>query len=174
MREFDDTFIESLAKDARDDASRKSEKYVGVFPLLLFAFFVIALLMAIIAGTSIYRSLSNMRASSNDARLGLNLIANSVRASDASGSVAVGTGPEGRSLVLVESMPSGTYETRIYRYQGSILEEYSLAGSSYTPGKATRLTGSQTFGFSYKGGLLTVTTDQGSVDIALRNLQGGA
>ena len=107
-------------------------------------------------------------------RKGAGLICNVVRANDSKGAIAQGQGPEGKSLVVVEPLDSGTYETRFYLYEGKVVQEYSLAGSGYTPEKATEVTASDTFDFSYSDGLLAVTTDQGTAEVALRYMQGGA
>lgn len=141
-----------------------------MFTALLFALFVIALLLAIVAGTNVYRNLNDVRSGADEARLGLTLLANNVRANDAADTIAAGTGPEGRSLVLVERLDSGTYETRIYRHEGNIVEEYALADAAYTPEKAVVICPSDVFDFSYGNGLLTITTDQGSADVALRSV----
>lgn len=141
-----------------------------MFTALLFALFVIALLLAIVAGTNVYRNLNDVRSGADEARLGLTLLTNNVRANDAADAIAAGTGPEGRSLVLVERLDSGTYETRIYRHEGNIVEEYALADAAYTPEKAVVICPSDVFDFSYGNGLLTITTDQGSADVALRSV----
>ncbi|WP_417144466.1 DUF4860 domain-containing protein [Raoultibacter massiliensis] len=141
-----------------------------MFTALLFALFVIALLLAVVAGTNVYRNLNDTRSGADEARLGLTLLANNVRANDAADAIAAGTGPEGRSLVLVERLDSGTYETRIYRHEGNIVEEYALADAAYTPEKAVVICPSDVFDFSYGNGLLTITTDQGSADVALRSV----
>lgn len=155
---------------ARQDRRRAS----SVFPVLLLAVFFSALLMALICGVSVYRKVSDTQVANNSAREGLGLIQNLVRANDASESIAVGDGPEGRSLVVVQHLDTGTYETRIYLYEGHIVQEYSLAGSAYTPDKASEICSSGTFAFSYKTGLLSISTDQGTAEIALRSVQGGA
>lgn len=156
--------------------STKSSKYDSshLFTALLFAVFVLMLLLAIISGTNVYKSLRSLQISANDTRLGVSLIANTVRSNDAVSSVAVGEGPEGRSLVLREVLESGTYETRIYLYKGNIVEEYTLEGSAYRPDNAEVIVASKTFDFAYKDGLLTINCDQGSADVALRSLKGGA
>ena len=141
-----------------------------MFTALLFALFVIALLLAVVAGTNVYRNLNDVRSGADEARLGLTLLDNNVRANDAADAIAAGTGPEGRSLVLVERLDSGTYETRIYRHEGNIVEEYALADAAYTPEKAVVICPSDVFDFSYGNGLLTITTDQGSADVALRSV----
>lgn len=40
---------------------------------------------------------------------------------------------DGPALVLRETLPSGVYETRLYRYDGVIMEEYALADAPYDP-----------------------------------------
>ena len=75
--------------------------------------------------------------------------------------------------MVVETLDSGTYETRFYLYEGKIVQEYSLATNAYTPERATEVTESSSFDFSYSGGLLRVTTDQGTAEVALRYTQGG-
>ncbi len=48
-----------------------------------------------------------------------------------------------------------------------------MQGTEYTPGKASTVTESQTFTFNYTDGILSITTDQGTCEVALRYLQGG-
>lgn len=154
-----------------------NEKGVGArraFPTLLLAAFFAALLMALISGVTVYKAVSADQQASSAQREGAGLICNVVRANDSKGAIAQGQGPEGKSLVVVEPLDSGTYETRFYLYEGKVVQEYSLAGSGYTPEKATEVTVSDTFDFSYSDGLLAVTTDQGTAEVALRYMQGGA
>ncbi len=166
--------MDALGKVSRVELRDEQESIAGkVFPTLLLVVFFIALLLALIAGISVYVHVSDVQNTNNQQREGLGLIVNTVRANDSTGAIASGTGPEGNALVIVEHANSGTYETRIYSYQGKILQEYSLAGSAYTPEKANTLATSNTFSFSYTGGLLSVTTDQGTAEVALRFAQGG-
>ena len=76
--------------------------------------------------------------------------------------------------MLTERLDSGTFETRIYAYQGSIVEEYALADAPYDPSKATAIVRSSVFDFSYGGGLLTIVTDAGQTSVALRAAGGDA
>lgn len=87
--------------------------------------------------------------------------------------VEVGEGPEGKALVLRETLDGTTsYETRIYAYRGKIVEEYVLAENAYMPEKAIAIFDSDTFDFSYDNGLITITTDDGTAAIALRSKEG--
>lgn len=154
----------------REEAPGSSRR---VFPILLLCVFFAALLLALIAGVAVYKSTSDTQNRVNAQRESLGLITNVVHANDSTGAIATGEGPEGKSLVIVESLDSGTYETRLYAYEGRILQEYSLASSPYTPEKASVVAESSTFSFNYANGLLAVTTDQGTAEVALRYTQGG-
>ena len=174
-----------------------------IFTGILFALFVATLLLAILAGTDVYRGLAREGSAADEARLSLTLLANDVRANDQEGAVgrawvtndgvdltlAEGNGElgqaslagevegsllEGPALVLRETLPSGVYETRICRYDGTIMEEYALADAAYDPEKATAIVKSSIFDFSYAGGLLTLVTDSGQVQVALRCAGGEA
>lgn len=186
---------------------RHRERDFGrVFTGLLFALFVVTLLMAILAGTDVYRGLNRESAIADDQRLSLTLLANDVRANDQVDAVArawvtaegvdvvIAEGDadlgqpamadenstearsllQGPALVLRETLPSGVYETRLYRYDGTIMEEYAMEGAPYDPEKATPIVKSSIFDFSYTGGLLTLKTDAGEAVVALRCAGGDA
>lgn len=154
--------------------ARRGNKSQGMFLGILLVFFFVLLLVALSSGVTVYRNVANTQANSVDAKLGLSLISNLVRSTDAADAVASADGPEGKALVLVERIDSGTYETRIYLYHGSIVQEYALANAAYTPEKATELLASSVFEFSYENGVLSITTDQGTSHVALRSEQGSA
>lgn len=144
-----------------------------VFPTIILGVFFVAMLLALISGVMVYQSISANIDKANTAREGAGLICNAVHANDADGAVAVGEGPEGRSLVIMEKTTDGTYETRFYLSEGKLVQEYSVTGSPYTPENASVVTSTDTFDFTYDHGLLTVSTDQGTAETALRSLEGG-
>lgn len=170
----EDPVMEALTSRGVAQHGEDRRNFGRVFTALLFALFILALLIAITAGTGLYRALVDVREQADTSRLATGLIANSVRAADAVDAVGKGQGPEGASLVLTEHLDSGTFETRIYAYQGSIVEEYALADAAYTPDKASHIVDSERFSFNYRNGLLTVETDDGTVQVALRSAKGGA
>ncbi len=165
--------MDALSQVSRVELHDEPKSNGRAFPTLLLAVFFVALLLSLIAGVTVYKHISDLQNESNAQREGLGLIINTVRANDATAAIAQGEGPEGKSLVIVEHATSGTYETRFYRHDGKILQEYSLAGSAYTPEKASKVAESATFDFSYTDGLLSISTDQGTAEVALRYTQGG-
>lgn len=143
----------------------------GLFSGLLMMVFLAILLLALFLGVSVYQHVATAQLASDQGRLGKQLLANNIRSKDGSGTVRIGNGPEGRSLVLVEELESGTYETRIYLSNGQIVQEYAFAGAAYNPDKAIKLVDSSKFLISYDSGLVTIVTDQGASEIALRSMQ---
>lgn len=166
------TMIQATGKDR--SAAKPRVRGGRVFITLLFAVVVAALLLALLVGMSAYQAVNQVRTSSDETRLGLSLIANSIRMNDETDAVGVAQGPEGLALVLTEHLGNGTYETRLYAYEGSVVEEYARADAPYTPAKAREVVASERFEFTYDQGLLTVYTDQGSTSVALRSVRGGA
>ena len=112
-----------------------------------------------------------MRAQADDLHMQSGLLTNIVHVNDAADAVERGTGPEGDALVRVERIESGTYETRVYLHDGAIVQEYAISGRPYNPDGAIEITSSSTFEFDIEGSLLTLTTDDGTFNIALRSSQ---
>jgi len=161
--------VQAFERTKNRRSERASRRF---FTIALLVVFFLALMGGLAVGVSVYSSVASTQAETNAMRMETGLVASIVRANDATDALGTGTGPEGPSLVMTERLSTGTYEMRIYLYEGQIVEEYSVAGTPCTPERAQALMPSESFDFSISGNLLTVTTDQGSVDIALRCAQG--
>ena len=156
----------------RSKTPEKSRTTSHAFTLLLMAVFFLVLMGGLAAGAQIYSSVVDTQARTNDVHLQSGLMANTVHVNDSVFAVEQGEGPEGPALVLVEAIDSGAYETRIYTYGGTLYQEYAIAGRDYNPKHATPLFKTNTFSFDFDGKLLSVTTDLGTLDVALRSTQG--
>ena len=173
---MNDSFnIDYAIVSAFERSKRKHEKPASghVFTIVLVAMFFVVMMGCLAAGASMYSSVSSMQAQANDTRMQSGLLANLIRVNDAADAYTVGAGPEGDALVLVERLDSGTYETRIYHYQGAIVQEYAIAGRPYNPDNAEKILDSDIFEFSYENGMVTIATDCGTWHVALRSVQGG-
>lgn len=159
------------------ERSKKPEKHrppARLFTLLLMAVFFIALMGGLAAGAGIYSSVEQVKTHTDDVHVQAGFLSNAVHVNDSVDAIERGEGPEGPSLVLVETIGKWTYETRLYRYDGVIYNEYAISGRAYNPSSATPLFESETFEFDFDGKLLTMTTDKGTLQVALRSRQGGA
>lgn len=158
-------------KERGDTRQKGTRTFTGV----LLAVFFIVLMIGMAAGVAMYQAVANNQIDTNKARMQAGLLASNVHANDISNAIGTGNGPEGRALVLTErDADGGAYEKRIYLYKGMIVQEYSIAGSAYTPERAQALIPSSSFDFELHGNLLVLRTDQGSTNVTLRSYQGGA
>lgn len=171
MRQTNMDIVSAMATIRNDKrAGRQNNLFVGILMLVILGI----LLIALVTGVTVYQRVASVQMQANEDRLGMQFLANNVRSIDGTSAVWVGTGPEGNSLVLMEYLPNGNYETRMYLYKGNIVQEYAVTGTPYEPGKAVKLSKSSKFDLAYRNGLLTIVTDQGRTDIALRAMQGGS
>ena len=79
----------------------------------------------------------------------------------------------GAALLLRENADGETYETRIYLYEGALREEYGTADDALDPQDSERIVDAKSFSIEQvRPGLLVVSTEYGSADIALRSGRG--
>lgn len=157
----------------RVGGARRGERGVRratrAFAVAMLGLFLVALLGSVVLGTTVYRHVFETSRSIEDARQSLGVIANAIRANDATGSVTVAEGPEGPALVLVERLGDDSYETRFYLSDGWIVEEYAAAGSPLSPDSATPVAESATFDVGLGERAVTVTCDADTTTLALRS-----
>ena len=139
------------------------------FTLVLFGAFVVLLLLGLWMGTVAFRTITVMQDATDDARLALTSLQNRVRSFDQADSFGTGQGPEGPAIVFTYKLEAGDYETRLYLYQGALVQELAFSTDPYLPMTATKIVETSTFAFTCEDGLLSVTCDQGTVDVALRS-----
>ena len=164
----------AVASFERSKTTKAKVANSRTFTVILLAVFFIVLMTGLAIGVAMYQTVANNQIDTNEARMQAGLLASNVRANDTANAIGVGNGPEGRALVLTERDDDGAYEMRVYLYQGNIVQEYSVAGSAYTPERAQPLIASTEFDFELHGNLLVIFTDQGATNVALRSYQGGA
>ena len=140
--------------------------WMHLYPLLLFAIIVLSLLFLVMTGTGLYSAVVDSQTRNREARAALSYLAARVH-------VSVGEGPEGAALLLRENADGETYETRIYLYEGALREEYGTADAALDPQDSERIVDAKSFSVEQvRPGLLVVSTEYGSADIALRSGRG--
>lgn len=158
--------ISVIEKARGRSESRPSARLLSV---ALMAVFFVALMGALASGATMYRSAVESQEVANALHLQAGLLTNVVRGNDAVSAVSETEGPEGPALVLTRRLRSNSYETRIYHYQGTIVEEFAVAGRPFDPESATPVVDSRTFSFEAGEDLVSFTTDLGTFVIALRS-----
>ncbi|MCI9129596.1 MAG: DUF4860 domain-containing protein [Eggerthellaceae bacterium] len=156
-----------MTRQAHKSAEARTK---GIAPVLLFALFMIILLTTLICGLSAYAAEVNRSDASKESRIAAGALTNMVRGADSEGCISSADGPEGKALVLLDRTSSDVFETRIYLYDGNLVQEQVIEGAKYDPEGAVPMFETDTFSFQLTGNLLTLTTDSGSVDVDLRSV----
>lgn len=146
-----------------------TKRPMHLMSMALIAVFFMALMSCLAVGARMYRAAARAQLEANDLHLQSGLITNLVRSNDVEGALRVDDGPEGQALVLSRTLASGTYETRLYHYQGQLVQEFTAADQPYDPTNATALLATDTFSFAVDDHLITFTTDCGSFVVCLRS-----
>ncbi len=172
-RATNDAMISVIEKARGRQDSVPSERLLSV---ALMGVYFIVLMWGLAMGATMLRAAVEAQSHANQLHLQSGLVTGVVHGGDFADAVSLGDGPEGDSLVLSRTIGERTYETRIYQYDGSVMEEFTVAGNPYNPTSATQLMPSSTFDLRLEGSLVTFTTDEGSFCVALRSAQdqGGA
>lgn len=167
-------FLPFRARDGKATVPNGEVKELSRFFSLALSFlFALAALLSVWAALRTYGWVNQEQKRMDDTHYSMDLLVNTVRRIDTLDCLAIGSGPEGESLVLTEQLRNGVYETRIYLYQGAVVQEYAPSGMPYKPEDATKVVESTTFTFELSNGLLTIQTDSGTAEVALRSVRGG-
>lgn len=123
--------------------------------LLLFSVFAICVTVVLLVGADAYRRLVRRDEAVYDRHTCIQYVATRVRQAEAPGLVKVETFGGTDALVIEDS--AGCV-TRVYYYDGHIMELYTAAGSLLEPEAGERVMDAGGLELSLEDGLLTVTT----------------
>lgn len=143
------------------------------FSALLMAVFFVVLMIGLVSGVWMYRSIAKTQARANDLDMEAGIVASAVHVNDVHDSLQKGEGPEGDALVLVDQVGGESYETRIYQYQGKLVQEYTLGGRPYSPQDANELLDVERFSFDVDESLITMDIDGRMINLYVRSSQDG-
>lgn len=137
------------------------------FSLALFVLMLGCVLLLAMFGAQVYGALTQSQNRNKAVRASLSYVAARLRTADEAGAVSVEPGPQGDALILSDIGADTGYETRIYVYDGQLVEEYTAEQNEYDPASAQAVAQTDTFTVEKDGNLFTVTTDRGTVRVYL-------
>ena len=129
--------------------------------LLLTGIFAVSLLLVLLTGVKTYRRLTEHGRESYDRRTVAQYITTKIRQSDSEGSVSVEPFGEGSALVLRENINGISYLTRIYAYDGYLMELLSSETAEMSPSDGTKIIGLCNIDFSCENGIVTAVYTEG-------------
>ena len=101
---------------------KKKNQLSGVLVLLVFAVFGVSVLLVLLTGADVVRTLSERDQESYDRRTTMQYITTRVRQADEAGMVSVRRMEDRDVLVLSQDIEDIRYETLVYAYDGALRE----------------------------------------------------
>ena len=144
----------------------RAEKLAPTAALALYLVLLGTVLALAAVGGRLYGILSDSRAANDARRASLTYVTARLRAADAAGAVRIEQGPNSDALVLTDG--SG-YETRLYIYNGALVEEYAAENTVYMPTVAEKVAETKTFTVVQDGAQYIITTDDGEAHVTLHS-----
>ena len=144
----------------------RAEKLAPAAALALYLVLLGTVLALAAVGGRLYGVLSDSRAANDARRASLTYVTARLRAADAADAVTVAQGPHGDVLVLADG--SG-YETRLYVYNGALVEEYAAENTDFMPAAAEKVAETKTFTVVQNGVQYIITTDDGEAHVTLHS-----
>ena len=157
---------------------RQSEHLEGLMALLLFGVFAVCLMVVLLTGADSYQGLTRRDQASSDGRTCAQYLATRVRQADIDQSVTVGEFGGGDALCFTQSIVGDDYVTRVYVYDGWLMELFCKADSNLEPEDGERIMTADSFSASEEDGLLRLAiapADGETVELllSLRSGEGG-
>ncbi len=139
-------------------------------PFGVFTLFALVILSVLLSGASAYHRLVAENQIHDNSRTALSYISARVRRAESGQNVQKGEFAQKDALILQEQLDGQSYTTRIYCYEGYLMELYTPAEGTFAPQDGTRILPMEALTVTIDGNLLTVTLQdekQNSYQIAL-------
>lgn len=143
----------------------RSGKMTSVLALLVFVLFALCLLLVLLTGAGIYRGLVRRGEETFAARTVVQYVATRVRQAR---TVTVADFEGCEALVFPEIIDGETYLTRVYCYEGWLMELFSADTAALSPEDGEKLLEAEALQVSLEEDLLTVEAGKQTIYLHLR------
>lgn len=111
----------------------KKSHISGIMVLLLFAVFMVSVLLVLLTGADVYQRMAQRGQESYNQRTAAQYIATRVRQADQAGMVTVRDFAGQDTLILTQEYDGYPYEILVYCYDGYLRELFAAVGSEQDP-----------------------------------------
>lgn len=146
---------------------------LGLYTIGIAALFLAGFFLLVVFGAQSYRNTVAGQDGNDETRALLSYLATVFRANDTAGAVSVEEGEYGQTLIVADGDTG--YALHIYRYEGSLVEEYAALSSPLSPEGAQIIAPTEKFELRWLSDkVLAAETDAGRVLLCARAEGGGA
>lgn len=136
--------------------TRGKQSMTNLAALLLLGVFSACILLVLIQGAGIYRRLTERNGAAFDQRTCLQYLATKVRQASDPAAVSVSDFGDGDCLVITEEIDGELFWTRVYCYDGWMMELFTIAEESFEPVDGEKILKIQELELIREGNLLRI------------------
>lgn len=149
---------------------KNERKLSTVAALLLFTVFAVGVFSVLFGGTRIYRNLVQRDAATYDSRTGCQYLMSKLRQAPEPQAVGVSQFEGLDTLLITETIDGDMLVTRIYCYNGWLMELYSFSDSEFSPEDGEKVLPAKSFSVTQQQDLLLLElTDENGKSYELRH-----
>lgn len=137
---------------------RKTRKHEisGLFALVLFGVFAVCVLSVLLTGTDVYNKLVARDRDAYNRRTCAQYVAMKVRQAGTGTSVTLTDFDGVEALTLSEDIDGSIYQTRVYCYDGWLMELFAESGLEFHPENGNKVIEAQALDMDIEDGLLSI------------------
>ena len=149
--------------------NKKERKLSTIAALMLFAVFAVGVLMVLLGGAKLYRTLVQRDVTAYDSRTCSQYLLSKLRQAPAPGAVEICQFGDAEALGIKQVIDGDTYVTRIYCHDGWLMELFSLSEGEFSPEDGEKVLPASGLEVTQQGDLLIIAVVDGNgVNIQLR------
>ena len=155
----------------------KKHSWSTLTALIMLALFSLSILFALLSGAGVYSRLTSQTRISYDSRTAIQYIATKVRQATTPDAVSVSSFHGTDALCITQSVDGTDYITRIYCYDGYLMELFTIDADGFSPEDGEKILPADDLRIAYVNSLMVITlTDaHGTVrqlKLSIRNGEG--
>ena len=111
----------------------KKHNLTGVLVLLIFAVFMVSILLVLLSGADTVQRLTERDQRTYHQRTAVQYITTRIRQADRTGSICADNTRDPSTLILTELIDGNSYQTRVYCWDGYLRDMFCQAGAELPP-----------------------------------------
>lgn len=136
--------------------SMKRSNLAGILVLLVFAVFMVSVLMVLLTGADVVKKLTQRDQQTYNHRTTVQYITTRIHQADQAGMIGVRSSEGKDVLVLAEDIDGRRYETLVYCFDGYLREMFCAAGLDLDPEYGEKILPLESFGVTKDGDCLQI------------------
>lgn len=154
--------------------NKKEHSLSTIAALLLFSVFATGVFAVLLTGAKVYRTLVQRDETAYDSRTCSQYLATKLRQVPSPDAVSIAEFGGAEALVITQVIDGDAYITRIYCYDGWLMELFSVAGGEFSPEDGERILPASDMSVIQQQDLLIISVTDGSGEnLQLRYAQRG-